>query len=173
MKTVTELLPLAIGVAAIGAVTWFLLDRNVGVGRWLLAALLFAHGWVHVMFVFPQPEGAAATAGGTQWPFDMGSSWLISGAGIDAGLVRSVGVVLMAGVAVAFLLAALATVGLLVPGGWWGGLVIGSAVGSALVLTLFFSPTLLLGFAIDAVLVWWVIASIWSPTLALRGGGLA
>lgn len=173
MKTVTELLPLAIGVSAIGAVTWFLLDRNVGAGRWLLAALLFAHGWVHVMFVFPQPERAATTASGTQWPFDMGSSWLITGAGIDAGLVRSVGVTLMVAVAVAFLLAALSTVGLLIPAGWWGGLVIGSAVGSALLLTLFFSPTFLLGFAIDVVLVWWVLASVWSPAVALRGGGVA
>ena len=46
MKSVTELVPLAIGIAIVGVVTWILLDRNVGLGPWLLAALLFAHGWV-------------------------------------------------------------------------------------------------------------------------------
>jgi hypothetical protein len=43
MKTLTEFLPLAIGIAVVGGVTWWLLDRNVGLGKWLLAALLFAH----------------------------------------------------------------------------------------------------------------------------------
>jgi hypothetical protein len=166
MKTVTELLPLAIGVAVAGVVTWFLLGRNLAAGRWLLAGLLFAHGWVHLMFVFPQPEPARATAGGTAWPFDMSRSWLISGAGLDVSLVRTVGIVLMAVVFVGFVLGALSTVGLLVPAGWWSGLVVGAAVGSFLLLALFFSPTLLLGLAIDLALVWLVMAGVWSPAAA-------
>jgi hypothetical protein len=161
MKTVTELAPLAIGIAVVGGITWWLLDRNVGLGRWLLAALLFAHGWVHMLFAFPAPQ--ASTGDGTTWPFDMGRSWLISGAGLDAGLVRAVGVVLMVVVLASFLLSALSTLGFVVPAGWWAGLVVGSAVGSSILLGLFFSPTLLLGFAINVALVWLVIASAWSP----------
>ena len=164
MRTLTELLPLGIGVAIVGIVTWFLLDRGWPIGPWLLGLLLFAHGWVHLLFVFPKPQPAAATADGPAWPFDMTRSWLITGAGLDVGLVRTLGVALMAIVFVAFLLAALSTVNVLVPVGWWPGLVIGSAVGSALLLAAFFSPTLLLGFGVDAALLWLVLASVWSPT---------
>lgn len=161
MKTITDLLPLAVGVALVGAVTWYLLDRDIGPGKWLLAGLLFAHGWVHVMFVFPRP--AASTASGPEWPFDMGRSWLISGVGLDAGLVRTLGIVVMIAVFAGFLLTALSTVGILVPAGWWSGLLIGSAAASTLLLAMFASPAFLLGFAINAALVWLVTASIWSP----------
>jgi hypothetical protein len=164
MKTMTGLIPLAIGVAAAGVVTWYALTRDWAIGPWLLAALLFAHGWVHLMFVFPQPDPAAATAGAAAWPFDMAGSWLISAGGVDLGLVRGLGITLMAVVCVGFALAALSTVGLLVPAGWWAGLVVGSATGSLVLLTMFFSPLLLLGYAIDLALVGLVLASVWSPT---------
>jgi hypothetical protein len=163
MTTASQLLPLAIGVAVVGLVTWFLLMNEWALGPWLLAALLFAHGWVHLMFVFPAPEPAVAAAGGPAWPFDMGRSWLIGGVGLDAALVRVVGVALMAIVMLGFSLAALATIGVLVPAGWWPGLVAGSAVASMILLTLFFSPVLLLGYAIDVTLVWFALASAWSP----------
>jgi hypothetical protein len=163
MKTVTELAPLAIAIGLLGLATWFSLTRGWSVAPWLLAALLFAHGWVHVMFVFPQPEPAAATAGSLAWPFDMGGSWLI-GAGLDGGLVRSVGRGLMAAVAIGFALAALSTVGLVVPAGWWAGLVVASSVGSRVLLSMFFSPALLLGYAVDVGLLWLVFGSAWSPT---------
>lgn len=163
MKTLTDLLPLGIGIALLGVLTWFLLDRDIGAGKWLLAFLLFAHGWVHVMFVFPQPDAAAATtAGAVAWPFDMGRSWLI-GAGMDAGALRAIGIVAVAVTLVAFLLAALATVGVLVPVGWWTALVVAAAVSSTVVLALFFSPALLLGFAINLALLYMVLASAWSP----------
>jgi hypothetical protein len=170
MKTATQLLPLAIGIVVIGGITWFLLDRHVGFGTWLLAALLFAHGWAHLLFVFPQPGPTAATAGGLAYPFDMGRSWLI-GAGLDVGLVRALGRIVMAGTFAGIVLAALSTVGLLVPTDWWAALVAGSAVGSIVLLALFFSPALLLGFAIDIALLWLAIASGWSPGLAPGGAG--
>jgi hypothetical protein len=173
VKGLLDLLPIGIGVAVAGAVTWFLLDRNWALGKWLLAALLLFHGWVHVMFVFPQPADAAATEGGLSWPFDMSRSWLIGGTGLDTGAVRTLGIGLIAIVVVMFVLAALATVGWLVPAEWWIGLVIGAAGSSTLMLVAFFAPALLLGFAINAALVWLVVASVWSPLLArLPGGGL-
>lgn len=171
MRAILDLLPIGIGAALVAALAWFLLDRDIGVGKWLLAALLLAHGWVHVMFVFPAPEAAPATAGGLAYPFDMTRSWLITNAGLDADLLRSVGIVVMVATVVAFVLAALATVGWLVPAGWWTGLVLGGATASTLMLVLFFSPALLLGFVINAALWWLALASVWSPITAgaLRG----
>jgi len=166
MRAILDLLPIGVGVALVAALAWFLLDRDIGAGKWLLAGLLLAHGWVHLMFVFPTPETATATGGGLAYPFDMTRSWLATNAGLDAGLVRSVGIVVMVVTFVAFALAALATVGWLVPAGWWTGLIIGGAVASTLMLVLFFSPALLLGFAINAALWWLVLASVWSPLAA-------
>lgn len=163
MRLVTSLLPLAIAIAAVAGVTWFLLTRGWALGPWLLALLLLAHGSVHLVFLFPQPEPATATAGGLAYPFDMDRSWLIGGAGLDGGLVHTVGTVLMAVVFVLASLAALATVGLLVPAGWWAPLVVASALSSVLLLTLFFSPLFLLGYAIDLALLWLVLGSVWRP----------
>ncbi len=169
MKAITDLLPLAIGVAVVAAVTWFLLDRDWTLGRWLLAGLLFAHGWVHLLFVFPRPAPeAATTAGGTAWPFDLSQSWLVTRVGLDVGLVRGVGLVVMVLVFASFLVAALSGLGVLVPASWWAGLVTGAALGSTLLLALCFSPSLLLGFAIDLALLWLVVSSAWRPA----GGGL-
>jgi hypothetical protein len=162
MKWALDLLPIGVGVALIAALTWFLLDRDIGVGKWLLAGLLLAHGWVHVMFIFPAPEAASATAGGLAYPFDMGRSWLIS-AGIDGGMIRTLGITVMAVTLSGFVLAALATVGWLVPAGWWAGLVMASAAASTLMLVIFFSPALLLGFVINAALWVLVLASVWQP----------
>jgi len=61
------------------------------------------------------------------------------------------------------LLAALATVGLVVPADWWQGLVVALAVSSMLLLVLCFSPILLNGFAIDLALLWLALVSGWSP----------
>lgn len=163
MKAILDLLPIGIGVALVGALTWFLLDRDIGAGKWLLAALLLAHGWVHVMFVFPAPAEVTATAGGLAYPFDMGRSWLITGAGLDAGMVRTIGIAVMAATVVGFALTALATVGWLVPVTWWTALLVASAAGSSVLLVLFFSPALLLGFAINAALWMLVVTSLWSP----------
>jgi hypothetical protein len=163
MRLITSLLPLAIAITAVAGVTWFLLTRGWALGPWVLALLLFAHGFVHLVFLFPQPDPAAATPGGLAYPFDMDRSWLIGGAGLEAGLVRTVGTVLMAIVFILSVLTALATVGLLVPAGWWAPLVVASALGSMLLLTLFFSPLFLLGYAIDLALLWLVVGSVWRP----------
>jgi hypothetical protein len=161
---IRSLLPLAVVTAVLGTLTLYLLDVNTTVGRWLLAALLFAHGWVHVMFAFPRPPRAAAGADdGPAWPFDLGDSWLITRAGVAAGPVRAIGRILVVATLAGFLLAALATVGILVPAAWWPALVLGSAASSAVLLGLCFSPTLLLGLAIDVALAWLVLSGTWSP----------
>jgi len=60
----------------------------------------------------------------------------------------------------------------LIPAGWWTGLIVGSAVASSVLLAICFSPMLLLGFAIDAAVAWLALASIWSPAVT-RGGALS
>ena len=58
------------------------------------------------------------------WPFDLGRSWPVTRIGLDPGIVRAAGMALTAITIVTSLLAALATVGILVPADWWSGLVV-------------------------------------------------
>ena len=88
----------------------------------------------------------------------MAKSWAVTGAGLDLSVVRAVGVALIVIVAGGFALAALSTVGLVVPAGWWQAAVGASAVTSVVVLVLFFNPQLVLGIGIDVVLLWAVAA---------------
>jgi hypothetical protein len=160
VKTIVGILPWTVVVAAIGGAIWWLLSRDMSAGRWLLAALLIGHGVVHVMFAVPAP---AATGGGPDWPFDMARSWAITGTALDLNVVRAVGVALIAVVVIGFALAALSTVGIVVPSGWWQVTVAVSAVASAVLLILFLEPQLVLGLGIDAALLWVVVARAWMP----------
>lgn len=162
-KLVRDLLPLAIATVVAFVVTLWLLANNPSVGQWLLAAILVAHGWVHAMFLFPRPDPAKAKPGAPSWPFDLAASWLVTRAGARPATVRAVGRVLVGFTFVVSLLAALATVGWLVPAAWWSALVLASAGGSALLLVLWFAPTLVIGLAIDAALAWLALAGPWRP----------
>jgi hypothetical protein len=75
MNNAYRLLPLAIGVAVVGGLTWVLLDRDVALGRWLLAALLLGHGLAHFAFVVPAPEPARTTGAGIG--IDAALLWLV------------------------------------------------------------------------------------------------
>jgi hypothetical protein len=160
VKAVLGTLPWAVVLAVAGAAIWWLLSQDMAPGRWLLAALLIGHGVVHVLFAVPAP---APTDGGAAWPFDVTRSWVITGAGLDANLVRTVGMALIAVVVLGFILAALSTIGVIVPSGWWQPAVAASAITSAIVLILFFDPQLVLGLGLDAVLLWVVATSAWAP----------
>jgi hypothetical protein len=163
-KTIAGLLPLAIGFAGLGLAIAWLLSHSMAPGVWLLAAVLFGHGSVHAMFLLPRPpKKVDAPADAPAWPFDMSMSWPVVRAGLPVSRVRALGAVLIAAVVVGWALAALATVGVAVPSVWWPGLVVAAAAGSALLLVIFFDPQLLLGLAIDAVLVWVAAAPIWIP----------
>ncbi|HEY6013248.1 MAG TPA: hypothetical protein VIU37_04555 [Candidatus Limnocylindrales bacterium] len=149
----------AVVLAVVGGATWWLMSQDMAAGPWLLAAVLIGHGVVHTMFAI----SPAATSGGPEWPFDVARSWAVTGAGLDLNVVRAVGAVLIAVVVGGFALAALSTVGLVVPAGWWPAAVGGSAVVSIVVLVLFFNPQLVLGIGIDAVLLWAVATKAWVP----------
>jgi hypothetical protein len=167
-RIIRELGPLAIVAVVVGAVTLWLLETNPGVGRWVLAAILFGHGWVHLMFLFPRParsEGGKPATGkaAPDWPFDLRASWIATRTGSGPGAFVAVGRLLVVVTFVLFALAALATAGILVPAAWWQGLLVASSLASLGMLVVWFAPTLLLGILIDIALVWLAIAGPWSP----------
>ena len=162
-RIIRALGPLAIVAVVVGAVTLWLLETNPGVGRWVLAAVLFGHGWVHIMFLFPKPAPSATGKPTTDWPFDLRTSWLAARVGSGPGMFVAVGRGLAVVTFVLSTLAALATVGILVPAAWWQGLVVASSLASLAMLVVWFAPMLLLGILIDVALIWLAIAGPWSP----------
>lgn len=124
----------------------------------LLAAFIAAHALIHASYLTPAPS---RTAGGPEWPFELTRSWLVTALQIDPGVVRLLGVSLASLTVVLVLAAALATAGW-IPAGMWPALTLAGAVASLLTLGLFFHPWLILGVAIDAALVWAVLAG-WRP----------
>lgn len=164
MRTARALLPVGVFVVIAGAVTYVLLDRGMAVGPWLLGALLLAHGWVHLMFLFPAPDPAERAPDEPAYAFVMSNSWLIGPGRLGEARVRVLGAGLIAATFACFLLAALSTVGWLVPAAWWGALVVGASLLSTLLLLVFFSPLFLLGFAINAALALFVLIDVWSPS---------
>ena len=164
VKTLGGLAPFGIVLMGIGAAIWWLLSGGNSLGKWLLAGFLVAHGLIHLLFLAPTP---AASGSGTAWPFDLGQSWLVGNAWLDVGLVRVIGAVLVIAVAGAFVLSGLATAGIVVPSDWWRPLVAASALVSVVTLVLFFDPQLVLGLAIDGVLLGVVVTAVWTPASVL------
>jgi hypothetical protein len=160
---VRSLAPAAVFIVAVGVLTLWLLAEDSAIGPWLLAFLLAAHGWVHVLFLFPKPAADAAANDAASYPFDFRLSWLIRRGGLDDRLVLAIGTVLTVIVLLLHTLAALATVALLVPTDWWSALVVAAALSSLLFLVLFWSPLLLLGIVIDLGMLWLVLSNAWGP----------
>ena len=127
----------------------------------LLAAFLVGHALIHASYLSPAPP---RTANGPEWPFEMARSWLVTGAGLEPQLVRALGTALVLATIALLVAAGLSTVGWLVPSTWWPSLALGGAVASALTLATFFHPWILLGFLIDAGLLWLVLVADWAPS---------
>lgn len=163
MSLERALAPLVIAVAIIALAVWLMLVNDIALGPWLLAVLVFAHGWVHLLFVFPKPKSPNDDFGGSGYPFDFARSWLVTRQGLDPQLVSRIGMVAMVVTFGLSVLAALSTVGLLVPVEWWAGLMVAAAASSTLMLLLFYSPALILGFGINALMVVLVVSGSWSP----------
>ncbi len=131
--------------------------------KFLLAAFLVGHAFVHVSYLSPAPP---RTADGPEWPFEMAQSWLVTGAGLDPALVRALGTAMVLATVGLFVAAGLSTVGWLVPPEWWSGFVVAGAVASAMTLVIFFHPWIVLGLAIDAALLWATLVVGWAPATA-------
>jgi hypothetical protein len=130
----------------------------------VLAAFLVAHGLIHASFLTPAPP---RTADGPQWPFELARSWLVTVLDLDPAVVRPMGVALVVATVVLLGAAAFATLGWL-PSAWSVGLVTAGAAASLVTLGLYFHPWLVLGLAIDLVLLWAVLVAGWAP---VRIGG--
>jgi hypothetical protein len=126
----------------------------------MLGAFLLAHALIHVSYLTPAPP---QTAGGPEWPFAMARSWLVTGIGLDVGVIRALGVGLVVATIALLGAAALATVGWLLPPGVWPILVAAGAATSALTLAVFFHPWIVIGLLIDAVLLWSASVAGWTP----------
>lgn len=166
-KTLVGLAPVALGVVGLGALIAYLLNRDMFIGNWLFAAFLAGHGMVHIMFAVPRPASTAATTNGTQYPFDASQSWLVSRQRVDVRSLKSIELALVVVTVIGYTLAAMATVGVLVPASAWSILVAGSTAASLMLLVIGLSPSLVIGIAIDAVLLWVVFASAWTPVTPL------
>lgn len=164
-RFIREMGPLAIGVVLFGVLVAVLLQGGNVAGNWLFAAFLFGHGWIHAMYLIPQPKATATTASGAQWAFELDHSRLLSLIGLAPSAQHTLGSLLVAGTVAGFLVTALATIPLLVPASAWSGLVVGSSVASLLLIGLFFHRSLLIGVAIDVVLLWIAIAAVWMPAV--------
>jgi hypothetical protein len=125
----------------------------------LIAAFLLGHGAIHAAFLAPRP---AATASGPSWPFELQRSWLLAGYGLDPEAIRIAGVALTAVTLAAFGLAALTVLGVL-PTGLWFPTILLAAVASLTLLVLYFNPMLVLGIAIDVVLLGLTLVADWIP----------
>ena len=127
----------------------------------LVGLFLLAHGLIHLSYLAPAPSPGA---GRPEWPFDMANSWLVTNLGMSADLIRPLGTLLVVVVAGTLGAAGLATLGVLVPQEWWKPFVIVGAVASAVTLAIFFHPWIVIGIAIDLVLLWVVMGAGWEPT---------
>jgi len=131
------------------------------IARLLLAGVLLAHAAIHAGFVSKRPP---EKPGAPPWPFDLGRSWLLSRLGVPAGTVRLVGVALVAATIGGYALAALATLGIL-PAGAWGATVAVGSIASLALLLICFHPWLVVGIAIDLLLLWVALVAAWTPDL--------
>jgi hypothetical protein len=132
--------------------------------RIVLGLFLLGHALIHSGYLSPVPP---RTAGGPEWPFEMSKSWLVTNVGLSADFMRAIGTVLVAITVVVLLAAGLATLRVVVPHEWWQALVLTGAVASLITLALFFHPWLLLGVAIDAILLYLVLINGWDPFAAV------
>ncbi|HEX9043653.1 MAG TPA: hypothetical protein VF802_01385 [Candidatus Limnocylindrales bacterium] len=125
----------------------------------LVVAFLAVHALIHASFMQSRPP---ATAGGPAWPFDLAHSWMLTPIGLDGSATRAIGVVLLAIVLVGYAAAALAVLGP-VPGSVFVPAIVTASIASVVMLAVFFSPWFVLGFVIDAALIWAVLAAGWRP----------
>ena len=96
--------------------------------------------------------------------------WLVSGTGIDAGMVDSSAILVTSLVVSGYVMAALAESGILVPRNWRVPLIATASIGSAVMLAALFSPPALPGLAIDALLLLVVLGRSRQSRTAVRGG---
>jgi hypothetical protein len=125
--------------------------------RLAIAAFLVAHGAIHAGFIASPPTAP----GGPPWPFRLDHSWLL-GSAVEPATARLISVALVAVTIASLALAGLVSLGLL-PGALWSVAAVTGALASLALLVVFFHPWLLVGVAIDLLLLWGVLLARWVP----------
>jgi hypothetical protein len=162
MNTLIKLAPLAVGLVIFAAIVAVLVQKNMAVGTWLIAAFLLGHGLVHVMFAVAPPNASTDPAA-AEFAFDANRSWLVTDRLVDARALRLIVLALIAVTIGGYTLAALSTLGFVIPTTLWPALVIAATTASAALMVIGLTPALVLGIAIDLVLFVVVITSAWLP----------
>ena len=124
----------------------------------VVAGLLLGHALIHASYLVPQPQ---AKPGAPAWPFTLEHSWLLGPVGVDRSTSRTLGIGLVLVVLAAFALAASAALAI-GPAWLWRASVALGAAASLAVLLVYFPRWLVIGVAIDLVLLW-LAGSGWAP----------
>lgn len=126
--------------------------------RILFGLFLVAHGLIHASYLAPAPSDA-----GSSWPFNLDRPVLLGALGQPALQVVGVGLALIA--LVGLVAGGVGWLGLSGANGWWAPVAIAGSVASLLLLALFFHPWIVLGIAIDLILIWALGVARWPQSI--------
>lgn len=121
----------------------------------LIALFLVAHGLIHILFAPASPPKDAKG-----WPFQINHSWLLAPLGLDR-FARPIGMGLVILTVLGFILTGLGLLGVPLLHESWETLALVSAALSFLLLVLFWNRSLVVGVAIDVVI---VVAVLWNQS---------
>ena len=125
----------------------------------IVAIFLILHGLVHAILAMAPSPGSPEAVFATFFS----RSWLLSGLGLSDSAGKPMAIVLAAIATIGFIAAGLALLDILVPFDWWRTLAIASAVVSLLLLIIFWNLYLIVGVAIDVVILATLIFTDWMP----------
>jgi hypothetical protein len=125
----------------------------------IIAIFLILHGLVHaILALAPNPNAPDARVGEF-----FSQSWLLNSLGLPAGGGRSLAITLAAIATLGFVATGLALLDFLVPFDWWRTLAIVSAIVSLLLLVIFWNRYLIIGVAIDILILAALFFAGWTP----------
>lgn len=125
----------------------------------IVAIFLILHGLVHgILALTPNPDAPEAI-----FADFFSRSWLLSRLGLSESAGKPIALVLAAIATIGFIATGLALLDIIVPFDWWRTLVAVSAVISLLLLVLFWHRYLIVGIAIDVVILAAVMLTNWTP----------
>jgi hypothetical protein len=124
----------------------------------IIAIFLILHGLVHtILALSPNPNAAEARIGEF-----FAQSWLLGGEG-PGSAGRIIAILLAVIATIGFVATGLALLDILVPFDWWRPLALISAVVSLLLLILFWNRYLIVGVAIDILVLIALFFTNWTP----------
>jgi hypothetical protein len=126
----------------------------------LIGLFLIAHGLIHAAFLSPKPP---VKDGGPEWPFDLTKSWLLTPLGLNTEIIKIIGIVLVIGVTLGFVLSGLGWLGIEGLKSIWVPTTIASCALSVILLVVFWHNWLIMAPIIDIVLLTLIYMKDWRP----------